>query len=205
MKALYKKFTTSFAGNQPRSTKEDTPNNQAEKWYLDTVLHTRGKLVAALTKMLGSAEAEEVAQEAYLKLFLQFKQSRPDNPAAYVYRLARNLAIDRLRNQEVVNRLEQLDTQVRTERASYRDPSQNLTNDQDKALILEAINSLPPICRHVFVLRKLHGKSHKEISEDLGISTKTVENHIHKGMLHCHKHVMRSHLALRTQTGKKLA
>lgn len=57
---------------------------------------------------------------------------------------------------------------------------------------MEAINTLPPICRQVFVQRKLHGKCHNSIAAMLGISTKTVENHITKGLRLCRDYIQNS-------------
>jgi DNA-directed RNA polymerase specialized sigma24 family protein len=44
---------------------------------------------------------------------------------------------------------------------------------------------LPPLCRRVFVLRKVFKLSPTEISEVLGISTSTIEKHVAKGLVRC--------------------
>ncbi len=44
----------------------------------------------------------------------------------------------------------------------------------------EAINKLPPKCKEVFILSKFEKMKYKVIAENLGISIKTVENHISK-------------------------
>lgn len=68
------------------------------------------------------------------------------------------------------------------------EPSSNTTALDDLALddlesaLQEALNLLPERCRLVFVMKRLEGLSHKEISEALGISPKTIENQITKAM-----------------------
>ncbi len=68
------------------------------------------------------------------------------------------------------------------------EPSSNLSALDDLALkdlesaLRGALDLLPERCRLVFVMKRLEGMSHKEISEELGISPKTIENQITKAM-----------------------
>ena len=48
-----------------------------------------------------------------------------------------------------------------------------------------AVDSLPPVCRRAFVLRKVYKLSHGEIAEVLGITPSTIEKHVVKGMIRC--------------------
>jgi RNA polymerase sigma-70 factor (ECF subfamily) len=48
-----------------------------------------------------------------------------------------------------------------------------------------AVDRLPPLCRRVFVLRKVYKLSHTEIAEVLGVSHSTIEKHVAKGLLRC--------------------
>jgi len=52
-------------------------------------------------------------------------------------------------------------------------------------LLLEAIESLPPRCREIVILRKLRGLSQKEIAARLGIAEHTVEGQGGKGLDRC--------------------
>ena len=51
------------------------------------------------------------------------------------------------------------------------------------------VERLPPICRRVFVLRKVHKLSHAEISEVLGVSESTIEKHVAKGLVRCREYL----------------
>ncbi len=54
---------------------------------------------------------------------------------------------------------------------------------QDLETALQAaLDQLPERCRLIFVMKRLEGMSHQEISEELGISPKTIENQITKAM-----------------------
>ncbi len=61
-------------------------------------------------------------------------------------------------------------------------PEELLISNQNLKLISEAINTLPPKCRLVFRLIKEEGLKYKEVAELLGISAKTVQNHMIKAM-----------------------
>ncbi|MGH8550316.1 MAG: RNA polymerase sigma factor [Methylococcales bacterium] len=54
-------------------------------------------------------------------------------------------------------------------------------------ILLDAIASLPRVCRHVFLLRKIDELSYRDIATRLGISKKTVQRHLVKAMMHCHR------------------
>ena len=56
----------------------------------------------------------------------------------------------------------------------------------------EAIASLPEKCRHVYLLRKVHGMAHQEIADRLGISLSTVEKHLRMGVLSCRDYLDRA-------------
>lgn len=169
----------------PTDDKRPSDADVCEQWYEDLVVQTQFKLLKSLSAMLPKEEAEEVIQETYLKLFINFKQQKPDNPTAYVYRVARNLAISRLRNKEVASSYVNSAELIQEETPELTSPYNHLDLQVEKERLLAAINGLSPICRQVFVLRKIHDKSHQEIANTLGISTKTVENHITKGMREC--------------------
>jgi RNA polymerase sigma-70 factor (ECF subfamily) len=52
-----------------------------------------------------------------------------------------------------------------------------------------AVDRLPPLCRRVFVLRKVYRLSHDEIAEVLGVSHSTIEKHVAKGLVRCREYL----------------
>ncbi len=63
-----------------------------------------------------------------------------------------------------------------------RDPAQEMEDEEFRRVVHRAIDRLPDRCRAVFMLCKMEGYSHKEVSARLGISTKTIENQITKAV-----------------------
>ncbi|GAA6186197.1 sigma-70 family RNA polymerase sigma factor [Aliiglaciecola sp. NS0011-25] len=161
--------------------------------------HTKPQLLNMLSNMVNVAEAEEIAQEAYLKIYLLVsKNPNKENPLQQLLALqpmliamSKNMAISNIRHQKVVSSHIQNSVLmwVESDEAQPLNSESSLIDQNDKQILLQAINQLPPICRQVFVQRKLHGKSHAEIAKMLGITNKTVENHLTKGLLLCRKYV----------------
>ena len=91
------------------------------------------------------------------------------------------------------------DSRFKTERESLET---ELLRDERNRLIQEAIDRLPPQCRAAFMLRVFHECSYKEVAERLGISAKTVEKHIARGLHETHSYVKRRYNATRRDHGQ---
>ncbi|MFI2810955.1 RNA polymerase sigma factor [Microbulbifer sp. JSM ZJ756] len=173
-----------FSGGKPAS--RQAPD--VEQLFNGIHADTREPLLTSLRRMLEPAQAEEVLQEAYLKLLLALREDRAPEPRAFLYRVARNEAISRLRHQKVV---EERGAQVQLAMPAHHEAVESrISREQEQGALLAAINALPLKCRQVFVMRKIDGLSHGQIAEVLGISTKTVENHLARGMRLCRNHIV---------------
>ncbi len=162
---------------------------ELDLWMADFFKQTSNVLLAALRKLLESSEAEEVMQEAYVEVYLGLKAGKEIEPKPFLFRVARNIAISRLRHKKVVERSATQVSEFYT--GAEKSPQALQTDVEEKALLLEAVNSLPYICRQVFVMRKLHGKTHAEIAQMMHISLKTVENHLATGMKLCRQYIIK--------------
>jgi RNA polymerase sigma factor (sigma-70 family) len=164
---------------------------------------SKTSLLNYLSKLVTTSEAEEIAQEAYLKLYLLVKEK----PSHHNYidllqglrpmltLIAKNLALSAIRHKKVEERYAEsqlmLHSQITTAEhlGEYNTEEQVITENENLRLIV-VINRLPPICRQVFIQRKLYAKSHQQIANILNISTKTVENHLTKGLILCRKYML---------------
>lgn len=134
-------------------------------------------LVRFAVSVLGNMDdAKDVAQEAFVRLWEQRSELRPSSSLrAYVYQVARNLAISERRSRELHRTLEERQAH---ERPPVRTPARDLDSTEVREVVRRAIESLPERRREVFVLAHLQDLPHREVAEVMGISRQTVANQI---------------------------
>jgi RNA polymerase sigma-70 factor (family 1) len=161
---------------------------------------SRHALHRYIRRFVGSSEtAKEIVQEAFLRTYRQ--RDSVTTLRAFLFSTARNLAANEYRHRRITERgtLGDLgDPRVKTERESLET---ELLRDERNRLIQEAIDRLPPQCRAAFTLRVFHECSYKEVAERLGISAKTVEKHIARGLHETHLYLNRRYGATRGDHG----
>jgi RNA polymerase sigma-70 factor (family 1) len=161
---------------------------------------SRQALHRYIRRFVGSSEtAKEIVQEAFLRTYRQ--RESVTTLRAFLFSTARNLAANEYRHRRIVEKgpLGDFgDSWVATERESLE---AELLRDERNRLILEAIDRLPPQCRAAFTLRVFHQCSYKEVAERLGISAKTVEKHIARGLHDTHSYIKRRYDATRRDHG----
>ncbi len=150
----------------------------------------RSALHRYVRRLLGRGEgSEDIVQEAFLRTYKHFE--RVVEPRAFVFTTARNLVVDSWRRNLVVS----TETMEEFENSAVEEPSESLEDhvlaSESRRLLDEAVARLPPRCRAAFTMRVFEGCSYKEIAERLGISPKTVENHIARALRETHQYVRR--------------
>jgi RNA polymerase sigma factor (sigma-70 family) len=159
-----------------------TPRSSDSKLF-DAYLGCERPLKRFLRRFCSRSEdVEDLAQEAFLLAFNAEHGQEIRSPKAYLFRVARNIALRDLKkkSRQLTDYLEDaVDEALLGREASCEE---ELIAQQKMEQCCKAVASLPEQCRRVFLLRKIHAHSHKEIAEQLGISPRTVEKHIAKGV-----------------------
>ncbi|MFW6078002.1 MAG: sigma-70 family RNA polymerase sigma factor [Gemmatimonadota bacterium] len=118
------------------------------------------------------AAAEDVVQEAYVRLWSRRRTWRPGSARALLYRMVRNLALNERRRARTHERL------APPARRAGPSPSEVMEGREVAGAVREAIDALPSRRREVFLLSREQGLSHREIAEALNLSPQTVANQI---------------------------
>lgn len=128
-----------------------------------------------LTRLLGNTtEAQDIAHDAYLRVFPDGEKSTANRPEAVLYTTARRLAINRLKRRSISPFLTNSHP-LESAASSAPGVAQQVMARQEWRLLETAISELPEGCRTVLLLRKVELLSHREIADRLGIAVSTVE------------------------------
>ncbi|HUI21379.1 MAG TPA: sigma-70 family RNA polymerase sigma factor [Methylocella sp.] len=138
-------------------------------------------------RRVGRQEAEDVVQDAYLHLLQRGSAATLDQPRAYLFRIAANLAVDFARKAKTRLRYagEALDFAEMTAPAN---PEAATGATLELARLQASLSRLPPLCRDAFLLNRIEGLTHSEIARRLGVSVRTVDRFMVRAWDHLHRH-----------------
>jgi RNA polymerase sigma-70 factor (ECF subfamily) len=153
--------------------------------------YERSVYMMALSYMKNEADAEDVAQEAFLKAFHHLTTFRAEAKfSTWLIGIALNEARSRLRR-EATLRMESIDDTSdeagHTSPAILRDwrevPSEVLERKEVRQMLQQAITNLPTIYREVFVLRDVEELNNVETAAALSITVGSVKVRLHRARL----------------------
>ncbi|MEX0297605.1 MAG: RNA polymerase sigma factor [Kordiimonas sp.] len=138
-----------------------------------------------LARVKDQNEAEEIVQEAFVRFQKKYDPTTVDSPAALLARIAANLVIDRVRERDARAAREDAWGKLYTEGADGDasasksvDPARALSARQQVELAMSVLEGLPQKTRQVFLLHRVEGLSHSEISSRIGMPKSTIEKHM---------------------------
>lgn len=143
-------------------------------------------LLRFFTHKLGCRDlAADCAQETYVHLVRMRSTIDVQNPRAFLFRVAANLAVDNLRKIRI--RRETLSVDPPPDSAASMAPSAEdaLEAKQRLVRVERAIGELSPKCRSALLMNRLEGKTHREIAEKLGVSESMVAKYVIQALKHC--------------------
>ncbi len=154
-----------------------------DSWFTEEILVHEEALLRYLQRNWPHRdEIHDLRQEIYARVYEAAGKALPGQPKAFLFASARHLLADRARRAKVVS----------IEPMGDFEPSHVLVDDvsperwcggrQALMRLADAFDRLPDRCREVVWLRRVEELSQKDVALRLGISEKTVEKHIAKGM-----------------------
>lgn len=147
----------------------------SDRTFAGLYQRTLAPLRQHLARILGnSAEAQDIAHDAYLRVYPLVEKQQAQKPEALLYTTARRLAFNRLKRRRIVPFLAEPPADDALPSAAPG-VAQQVMARQELQQLEQAIAALPEGCRSVLLLRKVELLSHQEIADRLGIAISTVE------------------------------
>lgn len=156
------------------------------RWFSEEVHSHESSLKAYLRGSFPLVrDVDDVVQESYLRVWKARLRHPIASTKSFLFQVARHLAIDVVRRRQSAATDSLGDLAALPVIEDKPDAVDRLCYDEKIEFLASAFLNLPPRCREIMILRKLQGTSNRDIADRLGISERTVENQITRGMKLC--------------------
>jgi len=145
--------------------------------------HNESLLRFLTTRLRSPQDAHEVAQEAYVRLLSLDEPHAVSYLRAFLFKTAANLAVDRLRRNEV--RVRAADSTLFAEFADARTPERRVAGVQAVERLGRLVAAMPASCRRAFVLSRIHGMGTAEIAQAMKVSERAARMYVLRALLYC--------------------
>ncbi len=143
-----------------------------KRYHVGLIIHSE-QLVG------GRDDAEDIAQEAFVRAYLQLEHFDSDKArfSTWLYRIATNLAIDHLRKQKHKVQVADIELLAEATMPAY-------IEEEEKLQIHKAVTGLmPPEYRKAIEAYYWHGKSYQEIADEAGVPLNTIRTWLRRAKL----------------------
>lgn len=165
--------------------KDSAGMNTAEvkAWFVREVLPLEAALMQYLHHNLGkNGDAADLRQDVYMRVCEAARQKAPDPVRPFVFTIARNLLIDRMRREQVVPIDAVSDLEALNVAIDAPGPERAVAARDELRRLQIALDRLSPRCREVVVLARIEGLTGRQIAQRLGISEPAVSQQLDNGL-----------------------
>lgn len=168
---------------------EEVLGGQTETFHELIRPYERSVYLMALSLLKNEAEAEDAAQEAFIKAYRNLSRFRSDSRfSTWLIAIVLNEARAKLRRKmpALTDSIDDTseDSPLPTQLTDWREiPSESLERQEVRSLIRRALLTLPLAYREVFVLRELEERNVQETADTLGITIASVKMRLHRARI----------------------
>lgn len=174
---------TKFEGAGLLRPDADMNASELDLWFVREVLPLEAILLQFFHHhWRNKSDVADLCQDVYVRVY-EGAQERIPNPAKpFVFAIARNLLIDRLRRERIVPIEAVADVDALGLAGDEPGPDRIVLARDALRRVQDALDHLPQRSRDVVVFKQIEGLSRREIAERMGISEQTVKWHLATGM-----------------------
>lgn len=152
-------------------------------WFVREILPLEAALMQYLQHNWRNAgDITDLRQEVYLRVCEAAAEDAPRHPRQFLFTIARNLLIDRVRHAQVIPIEAVSDLEALDVAKDEPGPERSAIARDELRRLQAALDRLPERCRQVVVMGRIEGLSGREIAARLGVAECTVSEHLAKGM-----------------------
>ncbi|MFT6871321.1 MAG: RNA polymerase sigma-70 factor (family 1) [Roseivirga sp.] len=130
-------------------------------------------------------QSEDLAQDAFIKLWDKRDEVQLDTVKSYLYTIAGNMLLNQIRHDKVVVNFAERNKNQQEEYS----PEFQLQEKEFKQELENVISQIPEKQREVFLMNRIEEMTYKEIAERLELSVKAVEKRMHGALSHLKEHI----------------
>jgi RNA polymerase sigma factor (sigma-70 family) len=154
-----------------------------DQWFLSQVLPFEARFVSAARRLLRNPDdAHDLVQEVFTRLFVMEGWAAIANPRAYVLRMLRNLAIERMRRSQIIEFQQLADVEALNLIDEGPDPYRVACAKEQVQRLGAVLESMPPEYRSVLIQRRLEDQPLSAMARRMGMSVSTLEKRLARAM-----------------------
>jgi RNA polymerase sigma-70 factor (ECF subfamily) len=168
---------------KPASAGAAMAASDVKQWFVREVLPLEAMLMHFLHQnWRNKADLEDFRQEIYAQLLEVAETQIPERTRPFLFATARNLLINRVRREHIIPIDAVADMESFGLAADEPGPDRSVIARDTLRKLNLALDRLPPRAREAVVLRRIEGMTRREIALRMGITERTVADHIAHGM-----------------------
>ena len=137
-----------------------------------------------------SHDVEDVLHDVFIRVMEAERYMPIEMPKAFIYKVAKHLALNE--KSKACNTLNTFMEAEEFEKISTSIELEDLIEQEQRfEHFCTSVNKLPPQCKKVFIMKKVHGLSNGDIAQQLNISIGTVDKHLATGLIDCKNDLQR--------------
>jgi RNA polymerase sigma factor (sigma-70 family) len=157
--------------------------SEVDEWFGREVLPLEAVLMQFLQhNWRHKGDIYDFRQEVYARVYEAALKKIPDRPKQFVFATARNLLIDRVRQEHVIPIEAAADLEALEIAADTPGPERVTSSREDLRRLQAALDRLPLRAREAVILGRIEGLSRREIASRMGIGEGTVAQYLARGI-----------------------
>lgn len=161
----------------------------------DLMQKHRSELLRFLSQRVCCVDtAQDLFQETFIRYAGYSGKDRIENPRAFIFRIAANLATDHLRGR--ARRIEVAQEEgddIGDLAIQDISPERAVMSEQEVENLVRALAELPPKCRDVFIMLRIKQNSYAEVEQKLGISQTMILKYLNRALTYCRQRLEAEH------------